>query len=785
LVGIVASEKNPAASSNKLSQLLRRLAIWPTLFTAILLLLVFYHPSILNESNDARLFVPISTFAQPDYLPIWNVNPSGGIPIWGNPEDVSRINIIDSALYSILSPIRSIVPDIKFLYLLLNLLVFCGTMYAFARKNNISQLPAAFISLVILFIPQYVVSVLGDAWMNVLALTLMPAILLFMQNLFEKRSLHWFVLAVFFYAWQLLRASEVVSFVTTVLIFAAFLVFAFSKPRNNSIAFILNGALLMAAVFVTAFLAAAYVYAPFFEYLQYAHVKMNLRQNVLVDLPLFFVPSFNGVVIQSTPYVALYSSVVILFFSGFAVLLRRDAATFVWTTLAGFFIAASLLGLSMAAAFAVPFLFILLAGSGLDSLLHCRHEKDAIVMRRLDIYMIMIFSLFAALLALLFANKSLYMQHILKQVPLLTIALQQDYYKQALLETASAFGFIIITFLIIRLFTRHKITGGIFAMIVLLLSLIDLLLVDYKIDIKHNNENQIPLKILSMLQKDDSQFRIFSTLSEPLNDYQSILECGYVPLNVMRDFYAESGFNEPDVAGMRNPFFSKYARLVSRFGEVLEEPIPVQYIDPARLHFDRSMLDMLNVKYVLCNSPIYDPEYRTLSDSGIYIYENMSVLPRAFFVDSVAVLPGRRAIFDAMKAPDFYPKKVFYIEELPPFQVVGDESNTVTFEYYSGRKIILNADVKQPAALLLGDAFYSAGWKAYVDGKSIDIYQANHFLRSIFLQQGQHKVEFRFQPLSFIIGWWISIVVFGLLIVAMIAIGIYSLLLSSSKKRRA
>ena len=245
----------------------------------------------------------------------------------------------------------------------------------------------------------------------------------------------------------------------------------------------------------------------------------------------------------------------------------------------------------------------------------------------------------------------------------------------------------------------------------------------------------------------------------------------------------ESGFNEPDVRGMRNPFFSKYARLVSRFGEIVEEPIPVQYIDPERLNFDRAMLDMLNVKYILCNSPIYDPRYRSLSDSGLFIYENTSVLPRAFWVDSVAVLPGRRAIFDAMKSIDFSPTKVMYIETQPPFNVVGHDSNNITLDFYNGRKIELTADVQQPAALLLSEIYYPAGWRVLIDGIPAQLYRANYFLRAIFLQPGTHNISFQFAPLSFVIGWWTSLVFFGMLLLAALTSTVMSLRTSIRSKR--
>ncbi len=779
----MASEKNSESFSRRISQLISRYAIWPTFFTAMLLLLVFYHQYILTESQGGRLFIPIQTLLQPDQAPIWNPNLNGGMPIWGSAAELARINVIDSALFSALYSIRAFVPDVKFLYMFLNLLAFCGFMFALARKNKIAPLPAAFVSIIILFIPQYVVSIKSGAWNDILALTLMPAVLLFVQLMFEHRRLLWFALAALAFAFQLLRASAVVSLITIVFMLALYVVTIISKRWERPFVVILKRGVLLLGVFAAGLLASAYVYAPFAEFLRYAHIDPALQPLSLSDLLLFLMPSFNGAVVRSTHHFAMYASVTVLFLAGFAVLLKRDGFTFMLASLIVLFVAAALFGYTLPMAYATPFLLVFLAGFGLNVLIGYRQRKRSRQQSRwLDIYMIMMFSVFAAIAGIMLANKPAYMHHILKQIPLLTIPAQHAYYTVVLREIALAFVFIGVAFLAVRLFVKDHIAATAFILIALFLTLIDLLLVDYKIDLTQQEQKEIPADVEQQLQRDKSHFRVFSTLDYLLTDFPSITGDANAQLNVMRDFYNESGFNEPDMEGMHNPFFSKYTRIVSRFGDIVEEPIPVQYIDPARLNFDRALLDMLNVKYILCNSPIYDPEYRVITDSGLYIYENSTVLPRAFFVDSVAVLPGRRAIFDAMKLPDFRPRRILYLDESPPFSVSGADSNVVNVRHYSARKIVLDANVRQSAAMVLSEIYYPAGWNAYVDDARVHIYRANHFLRAIFLEPGEHKIEFRYRPLAFIVGWWMSIVAFSLLFIAIIAVAVVAVRTSLKEK---
>ncbi len=769
----MASEKNFESFSRRISQLASRYAIWPTFFAAILLLLVFYHQSILTESDGGRLYIPIQTFLHPDQMPIWNPNLNGGMPIWGVAADVARINVIDSAFFSLLYSIRDFTPDVRFLYLFLNLLAFCGFMFALARKNNIAALPASFAAIIILFIPQYVINVKSGAWNHVLALALLPAVLLFVQLMFEHRRLLWFALASLAFAFQLLRASAIVSVVAVVFMIALYIVTIISKRWERTFVITIKRGALLLGVFAVGFLASAYVYAPFAEFLHYVRMNSALQQLSFSDLLLFLIPSFNGDIVRSAHHFALYASVITLFLAGFAVLLKRDALTFALVSLVFVFVVASLFGYTLASAYAAPFLIVLLSGFGLNVLVGYRQRKRSRQQSRwLDVYMIMVFSVFAAVAGLMLANKPAFMHHILKQIPLLTIPAQHAHYIVALRESALAFIFIGVAFLAVHLFLKDHITAMAFIMIVLFLTLIDLLLVDYKIDFTQHGQKEIPTDVLQQLERDSSHFRVFSTLDYLLTDYPSITGYGNVHLKAIHDFYLESGFNEPDMEGMHNPFFSKYTRIVSRFGDIVEEPVPVQYIDPARLNFDRAMLDMLNVKYILCNSPIYDPEYRVIADSELYIYENATVLPRAFFVDSVAVLPGRRAIFDAMKLPDFRPHRILYLDENPPFRIESADSNVVNVEHYSARKIVLRADVRQPAAMLLSEVYYPAGWNAFVDGAKVHIYRADHFLRAVFLAEGEHTIEFRYAPLAFIVGWWTSVATFLLLFLTLIAIGI-------------
>ena len=254
---------------------------------------------------------------------------------------------------------------------------------------------------------------------------------------------------------------------------------------------------------------------------------------------------------------------------------------------------------------------------------------------------------------------------------------------------------------------------------------------------------------------------------------------------MLKTYYAFldlTGFNEQDVRGMRNPFFSKYTRLVARGDDIVEEPIPVDYIDPNRLEFDRAMMDMLNVKYIICHSPIHDSNYSSVYDSSFFVYKNTSVLPRAFFVDSVIVLPGRRAIFDAMQTENYHPRRLAFLEQEPPFHVYKSDSNTVEIRSFRQGRMEMSVDVKKPSLLVLSEVYYPVGWRAFVDNRKAELYKTNYFLKSIFLLPGQHQIRVEFQPALFRLGVSISLVCLILLIIAFIAGLVFYIKNSASQK---
>jgi uncharacterized membrane protein YfhO len=59
--------------------------------------------------------------------------------------------------------------------------------------------------------------------------------------------------------------------------------------------------------------------------------------------------------------------------------------------------------------------------------------------------------------------------------------------------------------------------------------------------------------------------------------------------------------------------------------------------------------------------------------------------------------------------------------------------------------------------LVLTDVSYP-GWKATVDGKDVDLERVDYLLRGVPVPPGRHRVEMRYEPASWRVGWITSLV---------------------------
>jgi hypothetical protein len=210
-------------------------------------------------------------------------------------------------------------------------------------------------------------------------------------------------------------------------------------------------------------------------------------------------------------------------------------------------------------------------------------------------------------------------------------------------------------------------------------------------------------------------------------------------------------------------------------------PMPVQqqrwqdFLDSFSLM--SALPDMINVRYVIYANAQYAQERVQLGDKYAPVFqspdgseivlENRRVMPKAWLVPSVLTVPQPQQVLGVMQNPQFDLRQFAVVESPPvvPMAEIGaaaiGTAGNVQVTRYEGEKIDISVTSTGNALLVLGEKYYK-GWKALVDDKPTEIQRVNYILRGVYLTPGDHKVEFRFDPLPFKIGKYLTLASFVL-----------------------
>ncbi|NBC66426.1 MAG: hypothetical protein GVY07_12340, partial [Bacteroidetes bacterium] len=178
------------------------------------------------------------------------------------------------------------------------------------------------------------------------------------------------------------------------------------------------------------------------------------------------------------------------------------------------------------------------------------------------------------------------------------------------------------------------------------------------------------------------------------------------------------------------------------------------------------ILSMLNVRYLTLQQPINLPGFEVAyqGDDGVVI-ENLNVLPKAFFVDSLEVLEDQPAVLNRVSG-QFDPSETAFITRQPEINIQPDTTASVAVTQYTPNQITLNISRTTPGFLVLSEIWYPPGWSATLNGEEeIEIIRTNYVLRGFEIPAGEHTLEMRLEPVWYRSGYWVgligSLILFG------------------------
>lgn len=177
-------------------------------------------------------------------------------------------------------------------------------------------------------------------------------------------------------------------------------------------------------------------------------------------------------------------------------------------------------------------------------------------------------------------------------------------------------------------------------------------------------------------------------------------------------------------------------------------------------------LSLIDERIQASEPVILNQRLKLVHSGDIKIYENLDWLPRAYLVRRFEVAQGAAALAALKK--DVREKAV--LSTNPPLSsqslslmseaLTRPTRDEVTIESYEPQKVRVKANLSAPGILVLTDAYYP-GWQASIDGKPATILRANYMFRAVALTEGEHIVEFSYQPDSLRTGLYISLIAGG------------------------
>lgn len=174
------------------------------------------------------------------------------------------------------------------------------------------------------------------------------------------------------------------------------------------------------------------------------------------------------------------------------------------------------------------------------------------------------------------------------------------------------------------------------------------------------------------------------------------------------------------------------------------------------------ILNMLNTKYLVLN-----PNMPPLVNNNAY--------GNAWFVKDATIADSPKEEIERLGNLDL--SQIAVLDKNFQGSVEGkfsvksiDPKEDIKLNYYSPNKLQYEASTSKERLAIFSEIYYPAGWKAYIDGKEVEILRANYILRALVVPEGNHQIEFVYSPRSIKSGATYSSIASGILIISLISL---------------
>lgn len=227
---------------------------------------------------------------------------------------------------------------------------------------------------------------------------------------------------------------------------------------------------------------------------------------------------------------------------------------------------------------------------------------------------------------------------------------------------------------------------------------------------------------------------------------------------------------------------SLHARRYHRFMEqVVRQMRPEQAIafpDPNTIHLPKAnhlVLDMLNVRFVTAfpDVPLDTALFKSVRRAELDIWENPRAYGEGWVVRQTESVPDLDAVVRRLSASEFDPHRTALLERTEPltgqpttYSLPGSLSGAengqadVSLRAFAPHRLTYEVTTDQPGLFVMSEPSFP-GWRATRDGNEVPLLTAYALLRALPLPAGTHRVEVRYEPVSYRVGLYLSVLAAG------------------------
>ena len=223
-------------------------------------------------------------------------------------------------------------------------------------------------------------------------------------------------------------------------------------------------------------------------------------------------------------------------------------------------------------------------------------------------------------------------------------------------------------------------------------------------------------------------------------------------------------FGETNTSYFKSSIGGYHAVKLRRYDDLINEYFYSQ--DSLRQKEIPNILNMLNTKYLILGNA-ENPNIQINPESN----------GNAWFVSNIKWAKSPNEEIGLIGKIDN--KKTAVINEkdfkniLKSQQFVADSTANIQLTKYQPNELKYISQSSTNQLAVFSEIYYPYGWKAFVDGKEVEILRANYLLRAIPLSAGKHEIKMIFQPQTIKTGKWISALAFGLFILISLGVGFW------------